>query len=71
FRHLNPLPRNTGEVLAAFRRVLVCELNAGQFRRYLQSQFPIEAAGCVRVRGKPFTVADVRAAIERAWTGKK
>jgi len=71
FRHLNPLPRNTREVLAAFRRILVCELNAGQFRRYLQSQFPIKATGCARVRGKPLTVADIRTAIERALTGMR
>jgi len=71
FRHLNPLPRNTREVLAAFRRILVCELNAGQFRRYLQSQFPIEATGCARVRGKPLTVADIRTAIERTLTGMR
>ncbi len=68
FRHLNPLPRNTGRVLAAFRRILVCELNLGQFRGVLQSRYPIRAEGFHQLRGKPFAIHEVREAIEAMFT---
>ncbi len=38
FRHINPLPRNTVEVLDRYRRIIVAELNTGMFADYLQSQ---------------------------------
>ncbi|MBR6746912.1 MAG: 2-oxoacid:acceptor oxidoreductase subunit alpha, partial [Muribaculaceae bacterium] len=40
FRYINPLPANTAEVFAKYRRVIVAELNTGQFADYLQSKFP-------------------------------
>jgi 2-oxoglutarate ferredoxin oxidoreductase subunit alpha len=66
-RYLNPLPRNTGEVLSKYRRFLVCELNLGQLRNYIQSRFGVRAEGFAHVRGKPFAIHDVREAIERMF----
>jgi 2-oxoglutarate/2-oxoacid ferredoxin oxidoreductase subunit alpha len=40
FNYINPLPENTGEVLEKFDKILVCELNNGQFVNYLRSKFP-------------------------------
>ena len=40
FRYINPLPANTGEILRRYRRVIVAELNTGQFADYLQARFP-------------------------------
>jgi 2-oxoglutarate ferredoxin oxidoreductase subunit alpha len=58
-RYLNPFPANTGEVLKAFDRVLIPELNLGQLRQILRGQFLIDAVGLNKVQGKPFTVAEV------------
>jgi 2-oxoglutarate ferredoxin oxidoreductase subunit alpha len=39
FNYINPLPKNTEEVLRQYKRIVVCELNNGQFAAYLRSQF--------------------------------
>jgi 2-oxoglutarate ferredoxin oxidoreductase subunit alpha len=58
-RHLNPFPSNLGEVLRAYDRVLVPELNLGQLRQLVRAEFLIDAIGLNKVQGKPFTVAEV------------
>jgi 2-oxoglutarate ferredoxin oxidoreductase subunit alpha len=58
-RYLNPLQKNVGEVLRAFRRVLVCEMNLGQLRMILRARFLVEAAGLNKVQGQPFKVREV------------
>ncbi len=61
-RHLNPFPRNTGEVLSAYRRVLIPEINNGQLRLLIRARFLVDAVGLNRVRGKPFPVPEVEKA---------
>ena len=61
-RHLNPFPRNTGEVLAAYRRVLIPEINNGQLRLLIRARYLVDAIGLDRVRGKPFAVPEVESA---------
>ncbi|HWH24512.1 MAG TPA: 2-oxoacid:acceptor oxidoreductase subunit alpha [Candidatus Limnocylindria bacterium] len=63
-RHLNPLPANTGEVLRAYRRVLVPEVNLGQLSLLLRARFLVDVVGYNRVRGKPFRIAEIHAAAE-------
>ena len=63
-RHLNPLPANTGEVLARYERVLVPELNLGQLSMILRARYLADAASLGKVRGRPFWVKDVAGAIE-------
>jgi 2-oxoglutarate ferredoxin oxidoreductase subunit alpha len=58
-RYLNPMPRNTGEVLANYRKVLVPELNAGQLRMLLRSEFLIDAIGLNKIQGRPFLVSEI------------
>jgi 2-oxoglutarate ferredoxin oxidoreductase subunit alpha len=58
-RYLNPFPANLGEVLAAYERILVPELNTGQLRMLVQSRYLRECVGLNKVKGKPFTVSDV------------
>jgi len=53
--HLNPFPRNTGEVLRRYERVLVPEMNLGQLVKLVRAEFLVDAAGYNRVRGLPFT----------------
>jgi 2-oxoglutarate ferredoxin oxidoreductase subunit alpha len=55
FNYINPLPKNTKEVLSRFKKVLVCELNNGQFSKVLSSNFSgIELLQFNKVQGLPF-----------------
>lgn len=60
FRYINPLPRNTGEILRRYKRLIVAELNTGQFADYLQAQFPEHTFLRInKVEGQPFMVHEV------------
>jgi 2-oxoglutarate ferredoxin oxidoreductase subunit alpha len=63
-RHLNPFPRNTGEVLRRYDRVLVPEMNLGQLLKLVRAEFLVDAAGYNRVSGLPLRAAEVAEAIE-------
>ncbi|MFO0880360.1 MAG: 2-oxoacid:acceptor oxidoreductase subunit alpha [Gemmataceae bacterium] len=63
-RHLNPMPRNTGDVLRRYRHVLVCELNEGQLRMLLRAEYLVDARGLNKVQGKPFLVSEIEEAVE-------
>jgi len=63
-RYLNPFPRNLGEILTSFDRVLVPELNTGQLRMLLRSEFLVDCVGFNKVQGKPFTVSELIETIE-------
>ena len=64
-RHLNPFPANTEKVVRSYRRVLIPEVNLGQLLMLIRSQFLIDAEGYDRVRGKPFTIAEIVTQAER------
>lgn len=60
FNYINPLPRNTRAVLARYKRIVVCEINSGQFASYLRSQFPdIPVEQCNAQQGQPFQVSQI------------
>jgi len=63
-RHLNPFPRNTGEVLRRYEKVLVPEMNLGQLLKLVRAEFLVDAAGYNRVRGVPLRAAEIAEAIE-------
>ena len=63
-RHLNPLPRNAGEVLRRYERILVPEMNLGQLLKIVRAEFLVDAVGYNRVRGMPLRVGEVAEAIE-------
>ena len=61
FNYINPLPRNTKEIFARYKKIIVCELNLGQFASYLRSKCPgFEFLQFNKVAGLPFTVAEVK-----------
>jgi len=64
-RHIHPMPANTGELLARYRRVLVPELNTGQLALLLRARFLREVAQLNKIQGRPFTVSEVLAEITR------
>ncbi|CAM2008431.1 2-oxoacid:acceptor oxidoreductase subunit alpha [Acanthopleuribacter pedis] len=59
FRYLNPFPANTAEVLAKYKRILVCELNNGQLDVLVRSRFARETSSFLKVKGKPFQVSEL------------
>ena len=61
--YLNPFPRNTGEVLQRYDKVLVPEMNLGQLLKLLRAEFLVDAVGYNRVRGLPFKAAELADAI--------
>jgi 2-oxoglutarate ferredoxin oxidoreductase subunit alpha len=63
-RWLNPFPRNTGDVLRAYDRVLVPEMNLGQLLKLVRAEFLVDAQGYNRVRGTPFKASEIAAAVE-------
>jgi 2-oxoglutarate ferredoxin oxidoreductase subunit alpha len=63
-RHLNPFPRNTGEVLRRYERVLVPEMNLGQLLKLVRAEFLVDAVGYNRMRGVPLRAAEIADAIE-------
>ncbi len=62
-RYLNPFPRNLGELLRRFDRILVPEMNNGQLVGLLRAAFLVPAEGFNKVEGKPFKVAEIVEAI--------
>ncbi|MBI3113578.1 MAG: 2-oxoacid:acceptor oxidoreductase subunit alpha [Rhodospirillales bacterium] len=61
-RHLWPLPKNLGELLAGFDKVLVPELNTGQLTTLIRSRYLIDAQGLHKVSGQPFKINEIEAA---------
>lgn len=60
FEHINPLPANTEQVLKQFKKILVCELNSGQFVSYLRMKFTeLSFMQYNKVQGLPFTVIEL------------
>jgi 2-oxoglutarate ferredoxin oxidoreductase subunit alpha len=63
-RYLNPMPRNLGDVLKRYRKVLIPELNAGQLRMLIRATYLVDAVGLNKIQGKPFLVGEIEAKIE-------
>jgi len=63
-RYLNPFPRNLGDLLSSYDKVLVPELNNGQLRLLLRNEFLVDAQGLNKVQGKPFLVGELVEHIE-------
>jgi 2-oxoglutarate ferredoxin oxidoreductase subunit alpha len=61
--HLNPLPRNLGDVLRRFPKILVPELNLGQLCRLVRAEYLVDARSVTKVQGVPFTALEVETAI--------
>ncbi|NUR27986.1 MAG: 2-oxoacid:acceptor oxidoreductase subunit alpha [Catenulispora sp.] len=64
FRHLNPLPANTGEILKKYDKVLLPEINLGQLAMILRSKFLVDIISYNRVRGLPFKAEELAGVIQ-------
>ena len=63
-RHIHPLPKDLGPLLKRFRRVVVPELNLGQLSTVLRARYLVDARGINKIKGKPFRVSELVAALE-------
>lgn len=61
FNYINPLPKNTRQLLSSYDKVVVCELNMGQFAAYLRNKFPdLKIQSYTKIQGLPFTVTELK-----------
>lgn len=58
-RYIFPMPSNIGKLLSSFKKVIVPELNMGQLRMLLRSEFLVDCIGINKVQGKPFSVTEL------------
>ncbi len=63
-RHLNPLPKNTGDVLRSYDKVLLPEINLGQLAMVLRARFLVDVISYNRVRGLPFKAQELAGVIQ-------
>ena len=68
-RHIWPLPENLGDLLRGFAKVMVPEMNTGQFKTVLRDQFLVDAKPLTKTSGQPFTIAEIEHAIVDALAG--
>ncbi|MGA9568783.1 MAG: 2-oxoacid:acceptor oxidoreductase subunit alpha [Candidatus Acidiferrales bacterium] len=63
-RYLNPLPRNLGDILKRYKKVLVPEMNMGQLSMMLRAKFLVDAESYGKIQGKPFKQSEIESKIE-------
>ena len=68
-RHIWPLPSNLGDLLRGFDKVLVPEMNTGQFKTVLRDQYLVDAQPLTKTSGQPFAIAELEAAIASYFDG--
>jgi 2-oxoglutarate ferredoxin oxidoreductase subunit alpha len=61
--YLNPFPRNLGEVVRAYPKVLVPEMNLGQLVKLIRAEFLVDGKGLSKVQGLPFRAAEIHKAM--------
>ena len=62
FNYINPLPDNVDEIFSNFKKILVCELNLGQFAYHLRSKFPkYNYLQFNKIQGLPFLISELKA----------
>ena len=59
-RYLNPLPKNLGDVLRSFDKVLIPEMNTGQLLKVIRAEYLLDAVGLNKVAGEPFKVSEIK-----------
>jgi 2-oxoglutarate/2-oxoacid ferredoxin oxidoreductase subunit alpha len=65
-RHIWPMPKNLGDLLHSYDKVIVPEMNTGQLKTVLRDMYLVDAKPLNKVSGQPFRIAEIEAAIEGA-----
>ena len=69
FRYLNPLPKNTGEVLRKYKKILCPELNMGQLSKILRNEFLVDIESFNKIQGLPFKLSEIENRISKILGG--
>ena len=69
FRYLNPLPKNTGEVLRKYKKILCPELNMGQLSKILRNEFLVDIESFNKIQGLPFKSSEIENRISKILGG--
>jgi 2-oxoglutarate ferredoxin oxidoreductase subunit alpha len=64
-RYLNPLPRDLGDIVSRYKKVLVPEMNMGQLLMILRAKYLVDAQGYNKIQGKPFKTSEIEQKIEQ------
>jgi 2-oxoglutarate ferredoxin oxidoreductase subunit alpha len=70
FRYLNPFPKNTGEVLKSYKKILCPELNMGQLSKILRNEFLVDIESFNKIQGLPFKSSEIENKINSILGGK-
>ncbi|HNS16516.1 MAG TPA: 2-oxoacid:acceptor oxidoreductase subunit alpha [Bacteroidales bacterium] len=72
FNYIKPLPRNTETVFAGFKKIIICELNLGQFAMYLSALFPqFKYLKHNKIQGLPFMIEELKQKFNQILEGKE
>jgi len=63
-RHLNPFPKNLGEVLRGFETVIIPEMNLGQLCTMIRAKYLVDAIAFSKVKGRPFQIREIMRKVE-------
>ena len=63
-RHLNPFPRNLGDVLAGFETIIIPEMNLGQLCTMIRARYLVDAVPFSKVKGRPFQIREIVRKVE-------
>ncbi|HEY0004699.1 MAG TPA: 2-oxoacid:acceptor oxidoreductase subunit alpha [Pyrinomonadaceae bacterium] len=63
-RHLNPFPKNLGEVLRSFETVIIPEMNLGQLCTMIRAKYLVDAIAFSKVKGRPFQIREIVRKVE-------
>lgn len=62
--HLNPLPKNLGDILKSFDNILIPELNNGQLIRIIRDKYLVDAKGLNKIKGLPLLAKEIETAVK-------
>ena len=69
-RHMNPFPKNLGQLLHGYDKVLIPEMNTGQLRQLIRAKYLVPAEGFSKVQGMPFTTEEIKDKITELHNSK-
>jgi 2-oxoglutarate ferredoxin oxidoreductase subunit alpha len=69
--HLNPFPKNTGEVVTRYRRVLIPEMNRGQLALLIRGRYLVDARSFTKVQGQPIFAEELEAEMVKTMSEER
>jgi 2-oxoglutarate ferredoxin oxidoreductase subunit alpha len=69
-RHINPFPKNLGDVLGRYDKVLIPEINLGQLSKLIRAEYGVDSVGYNRVLGQPLRARYIESEIHEILNGE-